>query len=87
MCFGVLLVCVVCFCVLLVYFVYVSAADCYLEAGQLTAVVNALWLNHRGFAVQMSTVQSFQLTLLISEPSLDFLFGHGFCQVLPLKDE
>lgn len=65
---------------------YVVVYICHLEAGELAAVVYALRLNLGGLAVQMSTVQSFQPTLVVPEPSLDFLLGHGSGQVLTLRD-
>lgn len=59
---------------------------CHLEAWQLIAVVHTHWLDLWRFAVQVSVVQSFHLTLLIAEPSRDFLSGYGFDQVLTLRE-
>lgn len=56
-----------------------------LEAGQLAAIIHAHRLDLRGFAVQVSVVQSFHLTLLVPEPSRHLLPGYGSGQVLALR--
>lgn len=52
-----------------------------------SAVIHTQWLDLWRFAVQVSIVQSFHLTLLISQPRLHFLPGHGSGQVLTLTDQ
>lgn len=56
-----------------------------LEAGQLAAVIHAHRLDLRGFAIQVSVVQSFHLTLFVPESSRHLLPGYGFGQVLALR--
>lgn len=59
----------------------------HLEARKFMAVIHTEWLDLWRVTVQVSTVQSFHVTLLISKPSLHFLFGHGSGQVLALTDK
>lgn len=59
----------------------------HLEARKFMAVIHTEWLDLWRVTVQVSTVQSFHVTLLISKPSLHFLFGHGSGQVLALTDD
>lgn len=62
-----------------------NAVGSHLEAGQFAAVIHTHWLDLWRFAVQVSVVQSFHLTLLISKPSCHFLSGYGSGQVLALR--
>lgn len=57
----------------------------YLQTGQLVAVINTHGLDLWRFTVEVSVVQGFHLTLLISEPSSHFLSGYGPGEVLALR--
>lgn len=57
----------------------------YLEAGQLAVIVHTHWLDLWRFTVQVSVVQSFHITLLVTKPGPHFLSGYGSGQVLALR--